>query len=91
MTDTVTISRQTFIDAIVKDPDDFAMRKVFADWLEDNGEYDNAMFLRMQMMTNAELSANWNVMRTVTPSEDMKGFLFALTCRNLFGKKEMSV
>jgi uncharacterized protein (TIGR02996 family) len=37
-----------FLDAIRDDPDDDAVRLVYADWLEDHGDADRAEFIRTQ-------------------------------------------
>src|SRR4051794_40341938 len=38
----------SFLEAIREDPADDVPRLVFADWLEDNGDYDRAEFIRVQ-------------------------------------------
>ena len=38
----------SFLEAIREDPADDVPRLVFADWLEDDGEYDRAEFIRVQ-------------------------------------------
>jgi uncharacterized protein (TIGR02996 family) len=40
--------RQRFIRAIEAEPDDDAVRLVYADWLEENGDADRARFIRLQ-------------------------------------------
>ena len=40
--------KESFLDAIVANPDDDQMRLVFADWLEENGESVHADFIRLQ-------------------------------------------
>jgi uncharacterized protein (TIGR02996 family) len=44
--------RQAFLDAIIADPDDDAVRLIYADWLEENGtavERDRARFIHLQI------------------------------------------
>ncbi|HEY7310894.1 MAG TPA: TIGR02996 domain-containing protein [Gemmataceae bacterium] len=44
--------RQAFLDAIIADPDDDAVRLIYADWLEEHGsavERDRARFIRLQI------------------------------------------
>jgi uncharacterized protein (TIGR02996 family) len=40
--------RERFLRAIEAEPDDDAVRLVFADWLDDNGDPDRARFIRLQ-------------------------------------------
>src|SRR4051812_5501665 len=40
--------RERFIRAIEADPEDDAVRLVFADWLDDNDDPDRARFIRLQ-------------------------------------------
>jgi uncharacterized protein (TIGR02996 family) len=40
--------RERFLRAIEAEPDDDAVRLVFADWLEENGDADRARFIRLQ-------------------------------------------
>jgi uncharacterized protein (TIGR02996 family) len=40
--------RERFIRAIEAEPEDDAVRLVFADWLEENGDIDRARFIRLQ-------------------------------------------
>jgi uncharacterized protein (TIGR02996 family) len=37
---------QSFLSAIVAEPDEDAHRLVFADWLDERGEHDRAEFIR---------------------------------------------
>ncbi len=39
----------SFLADIRANPDDDAVRLVFADWLEDNGDPDRAEFIRLQV------------------------------------------
>jgi uncharacterized protein (TIGR02996 family) len=43
------MSRDALFRAILDDPEDDALRLVFADWLEDHGEADRAEFIRVQI------------------------------------------
>src|SRR5262245_31186099 len=42
-------TKDSLLAEIVANPDDDAVRLVFADWCEDNGEPDRAEFIRAQM------------------------------------------
>jgi uncharacterized protein (TIGR02996 family) len=42
-------TREAFLAGIVANPDDDALRLVFADWLDDNGDPDRAQFIRDQV------------------------------------------
>ena len=45
----VTMNHDDFLRAIIENPDDDALRLVFADWLEERGENDRAEFIRVQI------------------------------------------
>ena len=40
--------REAFLRTIVENPEDDVPRLVFADWLEENGDADRAVFIRAQ-------------------------------------------
>ncbi len=40
---------QALLQAVLADPDDDAVRLVYADWFEDNGDPDRAEFIRLQL------------------------------------------
>src|SRR5437762_1241175 len=42
-------SEASFLQAIRADPDDDAVRLIFADWLEDQGDTPRAEFIRLQV------------------------------------------
>jgi uncharacterized protein (TIGR02996 family) len=42
-------TRESFLDAIIQAPEDDAVRLVFSDWLEENGEPERAEFIRLQV------------------------------------------
>ncbi len=42
------MNREDFLQAIAESPDEDAIRLVFADWLEENGDPDRAEFIRLQ-------------------------------------------
>lgn len=43
------MTRDDLLQAIIDNPDDDALRLVFADWLEDHGEFERAEFIRVQI------------------------------------------
>jgi uncharacterized protein (TIGR02996 family) len=49
---------QGFLDAIREAPEDDTPRRIFADWLEDNGWPDRAAFVRLQLLS-AEHETDW--------------------------------
>src|SRR5947209_4639677 len=42
------VNLESFLQAMRDDPDDLAMRLVFADWLDDNGDPERAELIRLQ-------------------------------------------
>src|SRR5437762_1706115 len=42
-------AEQAFLQEIVEDPDDDAVRLIYADWLEDHGNAPRAEFIRTQI------------------------------------------
>jgi uncharacterized protein (TIGR02996 family) len=49
------LSQQTaLLQAILDDPDDDALRLVFADWCEENGQADRAEFIRLQLQRDRD-------------------------------------
>ena len=40
--------KQAFLQAIIDDPDDDALRLIYADWLDDHGESERAELIRVQ-------------------------------------------
>ena len=44
----MSMDENTFLDAIIADPDDDAPRLIFADWLEETGDSDRAELIRIQ-------------------------------------------
>jgi uncharacterized protein (TIGR02996 family) len=46
-----------FLRAIVEDPDDDAVRLIYADWLEENGQPERAEFIRIQCTLAGRVSA----------------------------------
>lgn len=47
--------QQSFLDAILAEPEDDGLRLVYADWLEENGQGERAEFIRVQI----ELHQEW--------------------------------
>lgn len=45
----MTLEHAPFLKAIVANPDDDLPRLVYADWLDERGEYDRAEFIRVQI------------------------------------------
>jgi uncharacterized protein (TIGR02996 family) len=45
----VLSQQRALLQAILEDPDDDDVRRVFADWCEDNGQADRAEFIRLQL------------------------------------------
>jgi uncharacterized protein (TIGR02996 family) len=43
------MDRESFLTAIADEPDPDASRQVYADWLDDHGEADQAEFIRLQL------------------------------------------
>ena len=43
------MTRDDLLQAIIENPDDDALRLVFADWFEDHGELERAEFIRVQI------------------------------------------
>ena len=43
------MTRDHLLQAIIENPDDDALRLVFADWLEDHGDLERAEFIRVQI------------------------------------------
>src|SRR4051794_26324308 len=41
--------QQSLLAAVVADPDDDAVRRVYADWLDENGQPERAEFIRVQI------------------------------------------
>src|ERR1043165_1555580 len=41
--------KKAFLKAIIDNPDDDAVRLVYADWLEEHGDTDRAEFIRLQI------------------------------------------
>ncbi len=44
-----THTGEALFQAILDDPDDDAIRRVYADWLDDEGQYERAEFIRVQL------------------------------------------
>src|SRR5262245_7056377 len=42
-------AEQGFLDAIIAEPGDDALRLIYADWLDDHGQPDRAQFIRVQV------------------------------------------
>ncbi len=40
--------KQAFLNAIIDEPDDDALRLIYADWLDDHDEPERAEFIRAQ-------------------------------------------
>lgn len=47
--DPIEAQRQTFLDAIIAEPEDDALRLIYADWLTDHGEPERAELIRVQI------------------------------------------
>src|SRR5438552_1722782 len=43
------MTHDNLLEAIIDNPDDDALRLVFADWLEDHGQFECAEFIRVQI------------------------------------------
>src|SRR5688572_23664134 len=43
------MTRDDLLQAIIENPDNVALRLVFADWLLDHGEFERAEFIRVQI------------------------------------------
>ena len=43
------MSKEAFLKAILDDPDNDALRLVYADWLDEHGEPERAEFIRVQI------------------------------------------
>jgi uncharacterized protein (TIGR02996 family) len=56
----VVASESSFLQAIIDDPEDDALRLVFADWLDENGQPERAEFIRVQIaLTKSQDRETW--------------------------------
>ena len=46
---TLEAERQAFLDAIIAEPEDDALRLIYADWIDDRGESERAKLIRVQI------------------------------------------
>src|SRR5258708_552244 len=48
------MSDKGFLEAILENPDDEAVRLIYADWLDDHGQAERAEFIRIQCQLTRE-------------------------------------